>query len=163
MAEQFSFDVVSKVNLQEVDNAVNQSMKEITQRFDFKGSVSKITRTELKLDLVSDDEMKIKSVLDILQNKLIKRGVSLKFLDAGTIEQALGSTAKQPITLKNGIPQEKSKEINKLIKDSGLKVQSQIQGEALRISSKSKDDLQKIIQFLKGKDLGIELQFENFR
>ena len=163
MAETFSFDVVSKVNLQEVDNAINQSMKEITQRFDFKGSVSKIVRTELKVDLVSDDEMKIKSVLDILQNKLIKRGVSLKFLDAGVVEQALGSTAKQQVSLKNGIPQEKSKEINKLIKESGLKVQSQIQGEALRISSKSKDDLQKIIQFLKGKDLGIELQFENYR
>lgn len=163
MAETFSFDVVSKINLQEVDNAINQAMKEIAQRFDFKGSISKITRTELKLDLVSDDDMKMKSVLDILQNKLIKRGVSLKFLDMALVEAALGSTVKQQITLKNGIPQEKSKEINKLIKDSGLKVQSQIQGEALRVSSKSKDDLQKVMQFLKGKDLGIELQFENYR
>ena len=163
MASDSSFDVVSQPNLQEVDNAINQAMKEIVQRFDFKGSVSKITRTDMKIDIVSDDEMKLKSVVDILANKLIKRGVSLKFLEYGTIDSALGGTAKQAATIKTGIPQEKSKEINKLIKTTGLKVQSQIQGEQLRVSSKSKDDLQKIIQALKTADLGIELQFTNFR
>ena len=163
MANEFSFDVVSKPNLQEVDNAIGQAMKEITQRFDFKGSISKITRADLKIDIVSDDEMKLKGVADILQNKLIKRGVSLKFLDFGKMESALGGTAKQQAAIKQGIEQEKGKEINKAIKNSGLKIQSQIQGDQLRVASKSKDDLQKVMQILRGADLGIELQFMNFR
>jgi len=163
MAQDSSFDIVSKVNMQEVDNAVNQAMSEIVNRFDFKGSISNIERKDKALHLLSDDDYKLKSVIDILHTKLIKRGVSLKFLDYGKVETALGGNAKQIATLKDGLPQEKAKEINKLIKESKLKVQSQIQGDELRVSSKSKDDLQNLIQFLRGKELDVELQFVNFR
>jgi len=164
MAQDFSFDIVSKVDLQELDNAINMSMKEITQRFDFKGSVSSIKNEEnKKIALVSDDEFKLKNVTDILQNKLIKRGISLKFLDFGKIESSLGGSVKQDITLKQGIPQEKAKQINNLIKEKKLKVQTQIQGDQIRVSSKSKDDLQTVIQLLRTANLDIELQFMNYR
>jgi len=164
MASDASFDIVSKFNPQELDNAISMAMKEIVGRFDFKGSVSKITKEgEDKINLVSEDEFKLKSVIDILQGKLIKRGISLKFLDYGKVEQALGGNAKQTINLKQGITQEKAKEINTLIKDSKIKVKSQIQGDQIRISGKKRDDLQAVIQLLKGKDLKIELQFVNYR
>jgi len=164
MAQDFSFDIVSKINLQEMDNAINMSMKEISQRFDFKGSVSSIKNEEnKKIVVISDDEFKLKNVIDILQNKLVKRGISLKFLDYGKIESSLGGSVRQDITLKQGIPQEKAKQINTLIKDKKLKVQPQIQGDQIRVSSKSKDELQVVIQTLRAANLDIELQFTNYR
>lgn len=164
MAQDFSFDIVSKINPQELDNAINMSMKEISQRFDFKGSVSDIKNEEYKkIAIVSDDEFKLRNVIDILQNKLIKRGVSLKFLDYGKVESSLGGSVKQEITLKQGIPQEKAKQINNIIKEKKLKVQSQIQGDQIRVASKSKDDLQLVIQTLRAANLDIELQFVNYR
>jgi hypothetical protein len=164
MAQDFSFDIVSKINLQELDNAINMSMKEISQRFDFKGSVSDIKNEEnKKLVVVSDDEFKLKNVIDILQGKLVKRGISLKFLDYGKIESSIGGSVKQEVTLKQGIPQEKAKQINTLIKDKKLKVQPQIQGDQIRVASKSKDELQVVIQTLRAANLDIELQFVNYR
>lgn len=164
MAQEFSFDMVSKINLQELDNAINMSMKEISQRFDFKGSVSSIKNEEnKKIAVVSDDEFKLKNVIDILQNKLVKRGISLKFLEYGKMESSLGGSVKQDITLKQGIPQEKAKEINNMIRDKKLKVQTQIQGDQIRVSSKSKDDLQAVMQMLRAANLDIELQFVNYR
>jgi len=164
MAQDFSFDIVSKIDLQELDNAINMSMKEISQRFDFKGSVSDIKNEEnKKLIIVSDDEFKLKNVIDILQGKLVKRGISLKFLDYGKVESSLGGSVKQDITLKQGIPQEKAKQINTLIKDKKLKVQPQIQGDQIRVASKSKDELQAVMQLLRAANLDIELQFANYR
>jgi len=160
-----SFDVVSQVNMAEVTNAVDQAMREIKQRYDFRGSVSSIelNQKEGKLTLTSDDEMKLKSVVDVLQGKLVKRNVSLKALVYGKVESASGGTARQEITLQQGIPQEKAKEIVKTIKDAKLKVQAQIQGDQLRITGKKKDDLQTVIALLKEKDFGLPLQFTNYR
>lgn len=163
MAQDFSFDIASEPNVQEIDNAINMSMKEILNRFDFKGSVSKIERADKAINIVSDDDYKLKSVVDILQGKLVKRGISLKFLEPGKIEDSLGGAKKQAIAIKSGIPQEKAKEINKMIKDLGLKVNTQIQGEQIRVFSKKKDDLQTVIQKLKAAELPIELQFVNYR
>ncbi|MCX5750226.1 MAG: YajQ family cyclic di-GMP-binding protein [Candidatus Saganbacteria bacterium] len=164
MAQDASFDIVSKCNSQELDNAINTAMKEIENRFDFKGSVSKIEREGAdKINLLSDDEFKLKSVIDILQGKLIKRGISLKFLEYGKVETALGGNAKQVITLKQGIQQEKAKEITKFIKDTKLKVRTQIQGDEIRVFGAKKDDLQTIIQLLRKQDFKIELQFANYR
>jgi len=164
MAAEFSFDIVSKIDFQELDNAINMSVKEISQRFDFKGSVSSIKNEEnKKIVVISDDEFKLKNVIDILQNKLIKRGISLKFLDYGKIESSLGGAVRQGIALKQGIPQEKAKEINNMIKEKKLKVQTQIQGDQIRVTSKSKDDLQTVIQMLRAANLDIELQFANYR
>ncbi|MBI5043830.1 MAG: YajQ family cyclic di-GMP-binding protein [Nitrospirae bacterium] len=165
MAGQNSFDIVSKIDLQEVRNAVDQAMKEIKQRFDFKGSKSDITLDdkEKAMILLSDDENKLKSVIDILQTKIIKRGISLKALTYEKIEQASGGTVRQKIKLQDGIPQEKAKEIIKIIKDAKLKVQSQIQGDQLRVTGKNRDDLQTVIALLKEKDLGIDMQFVNYR
>ncbi len=165
MAGQNSFDIVSKIDLQEVRNAVDQAMKEIKQRFDFKGSKSDITLDdkEKAMILLSDDENKLKSVIDILQTKIIKRGISLKALTYEKLEQALGGTVRQKIKLQDGIPQEKAKEIVRIIKDAKLKVQAQIQGDQLRITGKSRDDLQTVIALLKEKDLGVDMQFVNYR
>jgi cyclic-di-GMP-binding protein len=164
MAADFSFDIVSKINLQELDNAINMSMKEISQRFDFKGSVSEIKNEEnKKLIIISDDEFKLKNVIDILQGKLIKRGISLKQLEYGKVEAALQGTVRQEATLKQGIPQDKAKQINLTIKDKKLKVTTQIQGDQIRVTSKSKDDLQAVMQLLRASPLDIELQFVNFR
>ncbi len=165
MADQNSFDVVSEVNIQEVKNALDQTMKEITQRFDFKGSKSKVTLEEndTALVLVSDDDAKLKSVTDILQNKLVKRNVSLKSLDYGKVEQALAGTVRQKVTITQGIASEKAKDISKAIRDAKFKVQAQIQGDQLRVTSKSRDELQAVIAFLKGKDFGLPLQFTNYR
>lgn len=163
MAQESSFDIVSKINFPELDNALHQTMAEIRQRFDFKGSISDIEKIEDKLIVTSDDEFKLKNVLDIMQNKLIKRGISLKFLDYGNVESALGGSVKQEIKLKNGIEQEKAKEIVKMIKGLNLKVQSQIQSDQIRVSAKSKDDLQLVIQSLRKANLDIELQFVNYR
>jgi len=163
MAAENSFDVVSKIDMAEVTNAVTQTLKEIGQRFDFKGSKSNITQEKDALVVVSDDEYKLKSVIDILQNKLVKRGVPIKNVSYGKVEAALAGTVRQRLTLQQGIPTDKAKEIVKAIKDAKLKVQASIQAEQVRVSGKSRDDLQSVIAFLKGKDFGIELQFDNYR
>lgn len=162
-----SFDIVSEIDMQEVDNAVNQARKEIEQRYDFKGSKSEINLEKEKekegITVLADDDYKLKAIIDILQSKFIKRGISIKSLDYGKAEAASGSMVRQVIKLKNGIPTEKAKEIIKIIKDTKLKVQSQIQEEQVRVTGKNIDDLQEIIALLKGKELDIPLQFENFR
>lgn len=163
MAAENSFDVVSKIEMSEVTNAVTQTMKEIGQRFDFKGSKSNITQEKDALVIVSDDEYKLKSVIDILQNKLVKRGVPLKNMTYEKVEPAAGGTVRQRVALVSGIPQDKAKEIVKAIKDNKMKVQASIQADQVRVSGKSRDDLQAVIQLLKGKEFGIELQFINYR
>lgn len=165
MADEHFFDVVCNVDLQEVSNAVNQAMKEIQQRFDFKGSKSNIELDKGKavITLTSDDETKLKSVIDILQSKLVKRTISLKALNYGKIEQAAGSTVRQVVTLQQGIPQDKAKEMVKLIKDLKLKVNAEIQKDQVRVRGKKIDDLQIIIAKLREKDFGIALQFTNYR
>jgi len=163
MAAENSFDVVSKIDMAEVTNAMTQAMKEIGQRFDFKGSKSNITQEKDALVIISDDEYKLKSVIDILQGKLVKRGVPLKNLSYGKVEAALAGTVRQKITLQQGIPIEKAKEIVKAIKDSKIKVQASIQADQVRVSGKDRDNLQTVIQLLKGKDFGVELQFDNYR
>lgn len=161
----FSFDVVSKVNMAEVVNAVNQATKEMETRFDFRGSVSSLSLDEKKgeITVIGDDELKLKNVIDILESKLIKRGVSLKALDYGKVQNAAGGTLRQVVTLKQGIPQEKAKQITAAIRDAKLKVKAEIRGDEIRVSGPKKDDLQAVIQLLKGKDFGLELQFVNFR
>jgi len=163
MASENSFDIVSKVDLQEVSNAINQAMKEISTRFDFKGSKSEIALEKDELVVVSDDEYKLKSVLDILLSKLVRRNVPVKNLDYGKVEPAAQGTVRQRIRLKQGIDQENAKKINTIIRDTKLKVKSQILGDQIRVSGKSKDDLQKVIQTLRSADLPIELQFVNYR
>ncbi len=158
-----SFDIVSKVDMQEVDNAVNQARKEISQRYDFKGSKSEINLEKDGITVLGDDEYKLKAVIDILQSKLVKRGISLKSLEYGKVEQASGGMARQVIGIRQGIPAEKGKEINKIIKGTKLKVQSQLQGDQIRVSGKKIDDLQEVIRILKEKDLGLDLQFVNMR
>jgi uncharacterized protein YajQ (UPF0234 family) len=164
MASDYSFDVVSKLDLQEVENAVHQANKEIQTRFDFKGSVSRIDWDKKEiLTLFSDDEQKLKSVIDILQSKLIKRGISLQALDYQKLEAAEKATVRQPVKLKQGIESEKAKAIVKAIKDAKIKVQASIQGDQLRVASKSKDDLQATMTFVRGQDFGVPLQFTNYR
>ncbi len=147
----------------EVTNAVTQAMKEIGQRFDFKGSKSNITQEKDELVIASDDEYKLKSVIDILQGKLVKRGVPTRNISYGKLEPALSGTIRQRLALQQGIPIDKAKEVVKAIKDAKIKVQASIQSDQVRVSGKSRDDLQTVIQLLKGRDFGIELQFENFR
>ena len=163
MASEASFDIVSKVDMQEVNNAVRQAMKEIETRFDFKGSKSSIELEKDELVVVSDDEYKLKSVIDILQGKLVKRGVPIRNLEYGKVEPAALGTVRQRIRLKQGIDQDAAKKINTIIRDSKLKVKSQIQGDQIRVSGKSRDDLQAVIRMLKEADVGIELQFTNYR
>jgi cyclic-di-GMP-binding protein len=165
MADINSFDIVSEVNLQEVDNAVNQARKEITQRYDFKGSASSIelNQKEKQLNLISDDEFRLKSVVDILQNKLIKRGVPLKALEYGTVGPGANSTVRQTITLRVGIEKEHAKLIVKMIKDTKLKVQAQIMEDQVRVSGKNKDDLQAVMKMLRDADMKFAIQFTNYR
>lgn len=159
-----TFDIVSKVDLQEVSNAIQNSLKEIHTRFDLKN-----TKSDIQLEgkdamvLSSADEYKLKAVNDILQSKLVKRGVPLKALTYGAIEPAAGSTVRQKITMQQGIPTEKAKEIVKVIKDSKKKVQASIQGDTVRVSGKDRDTLQEIIALLRQKDFGIDMQFTNYR
>jgi uncharacterized protein YajQ (UPF0234 family) len=164
MAEH-SFDIVSKVDLQEVSNAIQQAMKEIGQRYDFKGSKSNIEldKGNSEITIVSDDDFKLKSVVDILESKLIKRKVPIKALSYGKVESALSGTVKQIVQLQQGIPTEKGKEIAKIIKGSKLRVQSEIQKDQLRVKAKKIDDLQSTITMLKEKDLGIHVDFVNYR
>ena len=163
MAADNSFDIVSDVDLMEASNAVQQAMKEIRQRFDFKGSASEIKLEKETLTLTSDDENKLKSVIDILTGKLVKRGVSLRALDYGKIEPAAKGTVRQVVTIKKGIAAEKAKEIVKFIKGTGIRVQAAIQEDQVRVSGKNRDDLQAIIQAVKGHDFGLDLQFTNYR
>jgi uncharacterized protein YajQ (UPF0234 family) len=158
-----SFDIVSKVDMQEVDNAVNQTVKEITQRYDFKGSKSQVTLETDAVKVLADDDFRLKAIIDILQSKCIKRGISPKALQYGKAESASGSMVRQIITIQQGISKEKGKELNGIIKESKLKVQSQIQEDQVRVTGKNIDDLQEIIRLLKEKDMGIEMQFVNFR
>jgi uncharacterized protein YajQ (UPF0234 family) len=163
MAKDSSFDIVSEVDLQEVKNAVNQTEKEIRQRFDFKGSKSELSLEGEEIKIIADDEFKLKSVVDILETRIVKRGISLKSLDYGKIEPAFSGTIRQMVKIKKGIDKEKGKEIVAFIKGTKLKVQAQIMDDQVRVSGKNKDDLQKIIQSLKEKDFKIDLQFTNFR
>ena len=163
MAAENSFDVVSKIEMTEVTNAVTQASKEIGQRFDFKGSVSSITQEKDGLVILSDDDFKLKSVVDILQGKLVKRGVPIKNLTYGKVEPAQGGAVRQRIALQQGIPTDKAKEIVKAIKDAKMKVQASIQADQVRVSGKSRDELQAVIALLKGRDFGVELQFTNYR
>lgn len=161
----FSFDIVSKVEMAEVVNAVNQTTKEIENRYDFRGSKAGIELDEKKgtLTLTAEDDMKIRSLVDVLQTKLVKRSISIKALDYGKVEDAAGGTLRQVITLKQGIAQEKAKKITAAIRDAKLKVKAEIRGEEIRVSGAKKDDLQAVIQFLRGQDYDIELQFVNYR
>ena len=162
MAES-SFDVVSTVDMQEMKNAIGQAMKEITTRFDLKGTGSNIELQAEQVVLTSNDEFKLKAVRDVLEGRLVKRGVPLKALTFGPMEKALGGTTRQAITMQKGIPSEKAREIVKMIKGSKLRVQAAIQGDQVRISGKNKDDLQSVIRMLKDTDLGIDMQFTNYR
>lgn len=159
-----SFDIVLKMDVQEVDNAVTQAQKELAQRYDFKGSKSKIEWDKKKeITIIGDDDYKLKAVLDILQSKLIKRGISIKNLEMGKIEAAFEGTKKQKITMIQGVPVEKAKNINKLIKDSKIKVQSVFQDEQVRVSGKNRDDLQETMQLVRNSNLEMDFQFVNFR
>ena len=164
MAKECSFDIVSEVDLQEVDNAINQAKKEVIQRYDFKGSNAEIEFVDKKeINVNAANEYQVGAILDILQSKAIKRGIDIKSLKPGKIEPAAGGRAKQTIELQCGISKEKGKEIVAEIKSLKLKVQAQIQEDKVRVTGKEKDDLQNVIAHLKAADLGIPLQFENFR
>jgi uncharacterized protein YajQ (UPF0234 family) len=163
LAKDSSFDIVSKVDMAEVTNAVMQAQKEIAQRFDFKNSKSSIKLEDEKIVLISDDDFKLTNVVDILESKLVKRGISLKALEYGKTQAAAGDTVRQEVKLVQGIPQDKAKLINKVLKDHKIKVSSTIQGDEIRVSGKNKDDLQAAITQLRKEDFGIELQFINYR
>lgn len=164
MAQQNTFDIVSQIDHAEVVNAINQALKEVQTRFDFKGSKSNIElEGKEAVILTSDDEYKLKSLNDILQTKFVKRGVPLKGLTYGKIETALGGTVRQRITLQQGIPQDKAKEIVKFIKDTKLKAQASIQGDAVRVAGRDRDILQDVIAALRNHDFGIDMQFTNYR
>jgi uncharacterized protein YajQ (UPF0234 family) len=164
MAAENSFDIVSKVDIQEVRNAIEQAMKEIRQRFDLKDSHSDIhLEGDDAIQMASSNEYKLEAVKEILGQKLVKRGVSLKNLTYAKVEAATGQSVRQKISLQQGIPADKAKEIVRIVKDSKKKVQASIQGDTVRISGKDRDDLQAIIAALRGKDLGVELTFTNYR
>ncbi len=164
MAEQNSFDVVSKVDIQEVRNGIDQAVKEVRARFDLKDSNSEIKLEDDKvIQLASADAYKLNAVKEILQQKLVKRGVSLKSLKFEKLEEAMGKSVRQKVTLQQGIPGEKAKEIVKLIKESKKKVQASIQGETVRITGKDRDTLQEAIALLRSHDFGLDLQFTNYR
>jgi len=160
-----TFDIASKIDLNEVSNAIQQAMKEVITRYDLKDSKSTIelNEKENKIQLASSDEFKLKSVIEILGQKLVKRGIPLKGLEYGTITHGAHNSVRQEITLQQGIPTEKAKDIVKLIKESKLKVQASIQGDSVRISGKDRDTLQQVIALLRGKDFGIDMQFTNYR
>ncbi len=158
-----SFDIVSQVNQQEVKNAVEQTNKEVSNRFDFKGSDARVEQAEMVLTVYADDEFKLGQVTDVLRGRLAKRNVDARALEPGAIEKISGDKVKRPITVKVGIPQEKGKQIQKLIKDSKMKVTASIQGDAVRISGAKKDDLQLAIQLVKKSVADIPIQFINFR
>lgn len=163
MAKENSFDIVSKTDYAEITNALNQTAKEIGQRFDFKGSRATVELQDKDLLLAAEDETRLRNMNDILQSKLVKRGISLKALDYQKVEPAAGGTVRQVVKVQQGIPIEKAKEVVKFIKDSKLKVQASIQGETVRVSGKDRDTLQDVIAKLKARDFGIDMQFDNYR
>jgi uncharacterized protein YajQ (UPF0234 family) len=163
MAAENSFDIVCKVDMQEVTNALDQARREIATRFDLKGTRNEIAQEKDVITVTAADDMKLKAVVDILQSRLHKRGVPLKALGYGDVEDAAGGLKRQRITLQQGIPTDKAREIVRLIKDTKLKVQAAIQEDQVRVSGKNRDDLQKVIALLRDKDLGIALQFANYR
>ncbi len=163
MGKDASFDIVSEFDFQELDNAINQTKKEIITRYDFKGTKAEVNLTKESITLIAENDNRINAIVDILQSKAIKRGLSIKIFDYGKIEPSGGSMVKQVINLRQGINQDIAKSIVKEIKASGLKVQSQIQGDVVRVTAKNIDDLQKVITLLKEKDLNIPLQFVNYR
>ncbi|MED3497865.1 YajQ family cyclic di-GMP-binding protein [Brevibacillus agri] len=163
MSKESSFDIVSKVDLAEVNNAIQTALKEIENRFDFKGSKSSIKLEKDELVLVSDDDFKLSQVKDILLGKLVKRDVPIKNLDYGKVESAAGGTVRQRVKLVQGIDKDNAKKINGIIKDAGLKVKTQIQDDQIRVTGKSKDDLQQVISAIRKADLPLEVQFINYR
>ena len=163
MAKDASFDVVSQVDLQEVDNAVNQTEKEIATRFDFKGSKTTIERKEEIISIDAPDDMKLRNVIDMLESKLVKRGVSIKALKYGKVIPSLGGRVKQDVTVQVGLDKDQTKKITTAIKDSKLKVQAAIQGDSVRITGKNKDDLQAAIALLKAAEFDFAVQFTNYR
>ncbi len=163
MAQQNSFDIVSQVDRAEITNAINQTTKEVKQRFDFKGSDAAVALEDKELVLTAEDETRLRNMNDIFQQKLVRRGVPLKALNYGKVEPAAGGTVRQRVEIQQGIPQEKAKEIVRFIKDSKAKVQAAIQGDTVRISGKDRDTLQDVIARLKAKDFGIDMQFTNYR
>jgi uncharacterized protein YajQ (UPF0234 family) len=163
MAAENSFDIACKIDLQEVTNALDQARREISTRYDLKGSKCEITLEKTDITVLAPDDMKVKALVDILQSRLHKRGVPLKALTYGEVEQASGGALRQKISLQQGIPIERAREIVRMIKDSKVRVQAAIQEDQVRVSGKNRDDLQKIIAMLKDKDLGIAIQFTNYR
>jgi cyclic-di-GMP-binding protein len=163
MAAENSFDIVCKIDMQEVTNALDQARREVDTRYDLKGSKNEIKQEKTEIMLVAADDMKLKAVTDILQSKLHKRGIPLKGITYGDVETAAGDTLRQKLTLQQGIPIEKAKEIVRLIKDSKVRVQASINEDKVRVTGKNRDDLQKIIALLREKDFGIALQFDNYR
>ena len=163
MAAENSFDIACKIDMQEVTNALDQSRREISTRYDLKGSKCEITLEKIDITVLAPDDMKVKALVDILQSRLHKRGVPLKALTYGDVEPASGGALRQKISLQQGIPIERAREIVRMIKDSKVRVQAAIQEDQVRVSGKNRDDLQKIIAMLKEKDLGIALQFTNYR
>ncbi|MFT9600094.1 YajQ family cyclic di-GMP-binding protein [Mesobacillus sp.] len=163
MSKESSFDIVSKVEMSEVTNAISIAMKEIQNRYDFKGSKSDISLDKEELVLISDDEFKLDQLKDVLFSKMIKRGIPIKNLDYGKVERASGGTVRQKAKLVQGIDKENAKKINTLIKNSGLKVKSQVQDDQVRVTGKNRDDLQKIITAVKEADLTVDVQFVNYR
>ncbi|MBR4945360.1 MAG: YajQ family cyclic di-GMP-binding protein [Peptococcaceae bacterium] len=164
MAKEPSFDVVSEVDMQEVNNAINQTVKEITQRFDFKGTKSTVEiENGNSIKIVTEDDTRMRNIVDILQSKFIKRGVAIKNLEYGKVEPAAGGMVRQSVKVKRGIDAEVAKKITKDIKNLKVKVQAQLQDDQIRVSGKKIDDLQAVIAFLRGQDYGVELQFSNFR
>ena len=163
MAAENSFDVACKLDMQEVANAINQAKREIETRYDLKGAKNDVVQDKMEIVISSGDDMKLRAVLDILQSKLHRRGIDLKALTVGEPEPAAGGTLRQRITLQDGVPIEKAREIVRLVKDTKLKVQASIQEKQVRVTGKNRDDLQAVIALLKDKDLGIALQFTNYR
>lgn len=163
MAQQNSFDIVSEVDHAEISNALNQTMKEVGQRFDFKGSAARVEFEDKELVLTAEDETRLRNMNDILQQKLVRRGVPLKAFSYGKAEPAAGGTVRQRVQIQQGIPQDKAKEVVRFIKDTKVKVQSAIQGDVVRITGKDRDTLQDVIAKLKAKDFGIDMQFTNYR
>jgi uncharacterized protein YajQ (UPF0234 family) len=163
MAAENSFDVACKIDMQEVTNAIDQARRDIATRYDLKGAKNEIEIEKMDITISSTDDMKVKAVLDILQSKLHRRGIDLKALTINDPEPAGGGLVRQKITLQDGVPMEKAKEIVRLIKDSKIRVQASIQEKQVRVAGKNRDDLQAVIALLKGKDLGIALQFTNYR
>lgn len=161
----FSFDIVSEVDMQEVDNAINQAQKELAQRYDFKGTKCSIEfkKEEKKMTLLADDDFKLKALQDIVESRFAKRGVSIKSIDYKTPDNAFGGSLRQVAEITSGLPKEKAKEVVQLIKNMGLKVQTQIEGEKLRVISAKKDDLQAVMAGLRGANFSLPLQFTNFR